>query len=93
MYQAPLPDLRFVLEELLEVGHLGRLPRYGDFAVELLGQILEEAARFAEQVLAPLNRLGDQVGASFRDGRVQMPGDHVTVAHGHGDGLMAEDGL
>ncbi|HTT05891.1 MAG TPA: acyl-CoA dehydrogenase [Steroidobacteraceae bacterium] len=73
MYQAPLPDLRFVLEELLEVGSLGRLPRYGDFAVELLGQILEEAARFAEQVLAPINRLGDEVGASFQDGRVQMP--------------------
>ncbi|HWG75856.1 MAG TPA: acyl-CoA dehydrogenase [Steroidobacteraceae bacterium] len=73
MYQAPLPDLRFVLEELLEVGSLGRSSRYADFGVELLGQILEEAARFAQQVLAPINRLGDQVGASFRDGRVQMP--------------------
>ncbi|HEX4052546.1 MAG TPA: acyl-CoA dehydrogenase [Steroidobacteraceae bacterium] len=80
MYQAPLSDLRFVLEELLEVGSLGRSPRYSDFAIELLGQILEEAARFAEQVLAPINRLGDQVGASFRDGRVQMP-EQFRVAY------------
>src|SRR6185312_12149323 len=73
MYQAPLPDLRFVLEELLEVGRLGRSPRYAGFDVALLGQILEEAGRFAEQVLAPINHLGDQAGASFRDGQVHMP--------------------
>src|ERR1700744_5751321 len=73
MYQAPLSDLRFVLEELLEVGTLGRTHRYGDFASELIGQVLEEAARLAEQVLAPINPLGDRAGAAFRDGHVQMP--------------------
>src|SRR6185312_4589879 len=75
MYQAPLPDLRFVLEELLEVGRLGRSPRYADFAVDLLNPILEEAGRFAEQVLAPINPLGDREGASFRDGHVHMPAE------------------
>jgi alkylation response protein AidB-like acyl-CoA dehydrogenase len=73
MYQAPLRDLRFVLHELLQAQQLAQLPRYAEFTTELADSILEEAARFGEQVLAPINVLGDTRGAQYRDGGVQMP--------------------
>jgi alkylation response protein AidB-like acyl-CoA dehydrogenase len=75
MYHAPLKDLRFVLGELLRVTELAALPRYAEFSSELADSILEQAARFGEQVLAPINVLGDTQGARFRDGRVQMPAE------------------
>jgi alkylation response protein AidB-like acyl-CoA dehydrogenase len=75
MYQAPLQDLRFVLEELLDVGALGRTQRYADFDAGLIEAVLGQAARLAEQVLAPINRLGDRLGASFQDGQVRMPAE------------------
>ncbi|MGH2842738.1 MAG: acyl-CoA dehydrogenase N-terminal domain-containing protein, partial [Solirubrobacteraceae bacterium] len=79
MYCAPLSDLRFVLEELLDAGALAALPRYREFSTELASAVLEEAARFAEQVLAPINQLGDRAGARFEDGRVYMPPEFRTA--------------
>jgi len=73
MYHAPLRDLRFVLHELLKLQQLSQLPRYAEFTTELADSILEEAARFGEQVLAPINVLGDTRGAQYHDGQVQMP--------------------
>jgi len=73
MYQAPLTDLRFVLNELLRAPQLGELPRYAEFSAELTDSVLDEAARFGEQVLAPINVLGDTRGAQYRDGGVRMP--------------------
>src|SRR5271155_3413611 len=73
MYHAPLQDLRFVLDELLEMQRLTALPRFAEFSPELAASILEQAARFAEDVLAPLNAAGDRNGAVFQDGSVLMP--------------------
>ncbi len=73
MYQAPLNDLRFVLNELLRAPQLAELPRYAEFSAELSDSVLDEAARFGEQVLAPINALGDTRGAQYRDGGVHMP--------------------
>jgi 3-(methylthio)propanoyl-CoA dehydrogenase len=75
MYHAPLKDLRFVLVELLRVQQLATLPLYAEFSAELADSILEEAGRFGEQVLAPINVLGDTRGAQYRDGTVQMPAE------------------
>ena len=75
MYQAPLKDLQFVLHELLRVQELSGLPRYAEFSGELADSILEQAARFAEQVLAPINVLGDTQGARYLGGSVQMPAE------------------
>ena len=75
MYQAPLRDLRFVLDDLLGIAQLAELPRYREFSSELAGAVLEEAAKFAQEVLAPINRIGDRVGATFREGAVQMPAE------------------
>jgi len=79
MYQAPVRDLRFVLDELLGVASLATLPRYHEFSSELAASVIDEAARFAQDVLAPINRVGDSVGASFRDGAVQMPAQFVSA--------------
>ncbi|MDF0606751.1 acyl-CoA dehydrogenase [Neisseriaceae bacterium TC5R-5] len=68
-YRAPIKDIRFALNELAALPAICTLPAYGDCSVELVDAILEEAAKFAEQVLAPTNRLGDQ-GAQWHDGSV-----------------------
>jgi alkylation response protein AidB-like acyl-CoA dehydrogenase len=73
VYQAPVRDLRFVLDELLGVASLTALPRYREFSSDLAASVIDEAARFAQDVLAPINRVGDSSGASFHDGVVQMP--------------------
>jgi len=73
MYRAPIKDLHFVLDELLGVASLATLPRYQEFSAELATSVIDEAARFGEDVLAPINRSGDSIGASFHDGAVQMP--------------------
>ena len=58
MYRAPLRELRFVLEELLGSGSLAASPLLADYSDELAQSVLEEAGRFAETVLEPLNRTG-----------------------------------
>jgi 3-(methylthio)propanoyl-CoA dehydrogenase len=73
VYQAPVRDLRFVLDELLGVATLTALPRYQEFSSDLAASVIDEAARFAQDVLAPINRIGDSSGAGFHDGAVQMP--------------------
>jgi alkylation response protein AidB-like acyl-CoA dehydrogenase len=79
MYQAPIRDLRFVLDELLGVASLAALPRYHEFSSDLAVSVIDEAARFSQDVLAPINRLGDSAGASFRDGAVHMPEQFRTA--------------
>ncbi|HET9391049.1 MAG TPA: acyl-CoA dehydrogenase [Steroidobacteraceae bacterium] len=75
MYRAPIRELRFVLEELLQAGTLARFPAFADYSDELATSILEEAARFGETVLDPLNRPGDEQGARWTpDGVVTADG-------------------
>jgi len=86
MYQAPIRDLRFVLEELLDSASLAALPRYREFSAELAASVLDEAARFAQEVLAPINRIGDSVGASFHEGVVAMPEQFRSAYRQYVDG-------
>jgi len=75
MYRAPLREIRFVLEELLQAGKLSSCPPYAEYSDELGRSVLEEAAHFAEDVLDPLNRPGDQSGARWTpQGVVAAPG-------------------
>lgn len=77
-YRAPINDMLLSLnhgaglQAALKAGH------YGDYDAELTAQVLEEAGRFASDVLAPLNRSGDKDGISLKDG-------HVTTAAGWPD--------
>ena len=72
-YKAPLSDIRFVLEDLLDVGQLTALPGYADASPELLRAVIEEAARLCEEVLAPLNPVGDAEGCHYENGAVRTP--------------------
>jgi alkylation response protein AidB-like acyl-CoA dehydrogenase len=72
-YRAPLRDIRFVVHEVLDFEQ-----HYASFGREelnrdLLEGILEEGARFAEDVLAPTNRVGDEHGLAFENGAVRTP--------------------
>ncbi|WP_165680328.1 acyl-CoA dehydrogenase C-terminal domain-containing protein [Metapseudomonas otitidis] len=65
-YRAPLRDMRFVFDEVLDAySHLQALPSQGEFGADLGSAILEEAARLAEGVLAPLNSSGDKEGCHY----------------------------
>ncbi|WP_293766466.1 acyl-CoA dehydrogenase [uncultured Aquitalea sp.] len=69
IYNAPVKEIRFALNELAELTSVCSLPGYEDCSVELVDAILEEAAKFAEGVLAPINKQGDK-GAKWQDGEV-----------------------
>jgi acyl-CoA dehydrogenase len=62
-YQAPLRDLRFVVEELTPSEAVASLPGFEEFSHDLSAAVLEEAGKFASGVLSPLNWPGDQHGA------------------------------
>jgi alkylation response protein AidB-like acyl-CoA dehydrogenase len=72
-YAAPLRDMRFVLKELAGLEQVARLPGYADATPEVVEAVLDEAAKFAAHVLAPLNSSGDRSGARWQDGQVTMP--------------------
>ncbi|HSS66133.1 MAG TPA: acyl-CoA dehydrogenase family protein, partial [Gammaproteobacteria bacterium] len=72
-YKAPVEDLRFVLTELLADEDLESLPGYAEFSSDLVEAILEEAGKFCETVLFPLNRSGDEEGCRYENGVVRTP--------------------
>jgi len=73
-YKAPLRDIQFAMNELLEFpGHYAALPNGEEASPEVVSAIIEEAAKFCENVLAPLNRVGDEEGCQWNDGEVTTP--------------------
>ena len=65
-YTAPLADLRFALHDVLGVEALfARLPGFGSASRDVIDAVLEEGAKFTEQVLAPLNGIGDSQGCVY----------------------------
>ena len=72
-YAAPLKDMKFVLNELAGLAEVARLPGYEEATPDTVDAILEEAARFASEVLDPLNRVGDQEGSRLVEGKVRTP--------------------
>jgi hypothetical protein len=73
-YDAPLADLRFVLFDVLGAEReLARLPAFASATRDVIDAVLEEAARFTGQVLAPLNASGDEEGCRLDNGVVTTP--------------------
>lgn len=70
-YVAPIADMRFVINELAGIAELAALPGLSDATPDLVDAVLEEAGKFASNVLAPLNRTGDVESATFSDGQVK----------------------
>jgi alkylation response protein AidB-like acyl-CoA dehydrogenase len=71
-YAAPLKDMQFVLHEVLKLTESG-IAGYEDLDRDFTAAILEEAGRFASEVLAPLNAVGDREGCRLENGVVRTP--------------------
>ena len=73
-YKAPLRDISFVMNEVLESEKLYQtLPGYEEATDDLMNAIVEEGAKFAENVLSPLNQSGDEEGCPWSEEGVKTP--------------------
>ncbi len=72
IFQAPTKDLQFVLQDLLKVGEQD-IPGFDDLDAEFTSAVLEEAGKVANEVLAPLNVVGDTEGCTLENGVVRTP--------------------
>ena len=70
-YRAPVKDMLFVMKELAGLEAVAALPGYADAGPDTAAAVLEECARFNEEVVAPLNWEGDRNPSSFHDGEVR----------------------
>ena len=74
-YRAPVQDMRFVMDEIVGLAEIAQLPGYEEASPDLADAVLDEAAKFAGEVLAPLNRVGDREGCKLTpNGVVTTPG-------------------
>ena len=84
MYTAPTDDMQFLIDDVLDVGTvLGSLPHYDELGLggELTTALLDEAAKFASDVVSPLRRIGDANPARCSDSA-------VTIPPGYGDAIQ-----
>ena len=83
-YRAPVDDIAFALRHAAGLGPALAEGLYGDLSDDVIQAVLEEAGKFATDVLAPLNTIGDRYGTPFKDGI-------VTTAAGLEGGLPRLD--
>ncbi|HZF85730.1 MAG TPA: acyl-CoA dehydrogenase N-terminal domain-containing protein, partial [Burkholderiaceae bacterium] len=69
-YTAPLKDMLFDIEHLARIDEIAKLPGFEDAGLETAQAVLEECAKFTQDVVAPLNVAGDREPSSFKDGAV-----------------------
>jgi alkylation response protein AidB-like acyl-CoA dehydrogenase len=86
-YRAPVKDMLFCMKELADLEAVAKLPGFEEAGVDTATAVLEEAAKYNENVVAPLNWEGDKYPSSFHDG-------HVTTTPGFKDAFrqFAEGG-
>ena len=77
-YRAPVRDLAFTLEAIAGMADVAATGAFPDYDSDVAGAVLEAAGQFSEEVLAPLNRIGDQQGSHYANGA-------VTAAPGFAD--------
>ena len=70
-YRAPVSEINFLLENVLDGARLGQTGLFADATLDTATAILDEAAKLAEGVIAPLNRAGDEQGAKLENGGVR----------------------
>ena len=73
-YQAPVEDVKFMLNDVFHLDRYANLPGFADASSDVVEAILAEAAKFCTEVLTPLNRVGDKEGCTHHDnGSVTTP--------------------
>ena len=73
-YRAPIEDIRFVMEDLLDIHkHYQKYPDFQEVTPDVVDMVLTECAKFCETELAPLNQSGDKEGCVWEDGKVTTP--------------------
>jgi alkylation response protein AidB-like acyl-CoA dehydrogenase len=74
IYKAPVDDALFLLNDVFHLDHYGNLPGFSDASPDVVEAVLREAAKFSEEILTPLNRVGDKEGCKrAADGSVTTP--------------------
>ena len=71
-YVAPVKDMQFLLHDVLKISEAD-IPGYADLDRSFTGAVLDEAAKMAQDVLAPLNAVGDREGCVLENGVVRTP--------------------
>ncbi|MGK2742152.1 acyl-CoA dehydrogenase C-terminal domain-containing protein [Tepidicaulis sp. LMO-SS28] len=72
-YKAPVEDFKFLFHEFLQIDKRDDLPGFADLTPDMTTAILEGGAKFCEEVLQPLNQVGDEEGCTFENGVVRTP--------------------
>jgi len=72
-FTPPLADIKFILTRLIGLERLSALPGYEAVSEDVVDAVLDETAKIASEVFAPLNDSGDRIGAKFENGKVTMP--------------------
>ena len=92
-YRAPADDFRFILNEIVDFDRVSQMDRFSDMDGDVVAAILDEASKLSSDVIAPLNRGGDQTGASFDTGVVvTSPGfadGFAKISEGGWIGMLA----
>ncbi len=87
-YNAPLRDMRFLLTEVFDAPALWqRLPALAErIDADIADAVLEEAAKISRELVAPLNRSGDEQGAQWNNGEVTTPNGFRDAYGIYGEG-------
>ncbi len=72
-YKAPISDFQFILNEYLNISQYKEVEGFADSGPDLMNPLLEAAAQMCEEVLFPLNSVGDKQGLRYENGKVIMP--------------------
>ncbi len=85
-YSAPLWDIRFILEELADVKNISSFPDFAEFDPDMVEPLLDEAGRFIEGTIAPLNRHSDEQGSTWNsDFSVTTPDGFIDAYKQYAD--------
>ncbi len=85
-YKAPVRDMKFVMQELLDCDSHYQKLGYDDASLDMVDAIIGEAAKFTEQVIAPINQSGDEQGCTWTEGDVTTPNGFKDAYQQYVDG-------
>ncbi|MAF83679.1 MAG: acyl-CoA dehydrogenase, partial [Chromatiales bacterium] len=78
-YQPPVKDMLFAITQLAGLDQVNQLQGFEDATPDLVEAVLGEAAQLANEVVAPINEIGDRQGTRVEDGRVIVPDEFKAV--------------